>query len=300
MHSVTLVAALAMLQLSPALSPDALVDDVRKLTVARDNDERFEALTEMLRARNVAFTVEPFTLDKPVGSDPRTRGRNVVVSLGEGAELIVVGAHYDAIRISDGSLGPGAVDNGAASVMLVRLAEALRGERLAARVRIVWFDMEEYGPVGSARYVEAHAADRIRAMINFDIDGYGDTLMFAPPPGGNDARLRQAFVQTCGAVEIDCVRFAVLPRGDDRSFGKAGIPTLSIALLPALEAHQMWLMLSAGANSGLAPGTVPPIYRTIHTADDVVAKVDGASIARLHRFAVALVRHLSAPAAQAR
>ena len=297
MHTFTLAAALTLAQSAPALSPASLVDDVRKLTVARDNDERFEALTEMLRARNLAFTVEPFTLEKPVGNEPRTRGRNIVVSLGEGAEEILVGAHYDAVHLPGGSQGPGAVDNGASCVMLVRLAETLRAERLSMRVRIVWFDIEEYGLVGSAHYVDAHTADRIVAMLNFDINGYGDTVLFGPPAGvpeSGDARLRRAFMQTCGNEEIDCLRFARMPPGDDRSFGKAGIATLSIALLPAAEAHQVWLLLNAGANSGLAPGTAPAIFRTIHTADDVVAKVDGASIARVHGFAAALVRHLSA------
>jgi hypothetical protein len=62
----------------------------------------FDALTALLKAHNLPFTVETFTLDKPPAAgpnaapDPRTRGRNVVVTLGEGPETIVVGAHYDA------------------------------------------------------------------------------------------------------------------------------------------------------------------------------------------------------------
>jgi len=44
-----------------ASAPDALVEDVRALTVAQDNDQRFDALTSILRARNIPFTVEPFT-----------------------------------------------------------------------------------------------------------------------------------------------------------------------------------------------------------------------------------------------
>jgi hypothetical protein len=293
MPAFALVTMLALLQSVTATPPGTLVAEVGTLAASSDNDGRFEALTSLLRAHNLAFTVEPFTIEKAVGAEPRTHGRNIVVSLGEGAEEIVVGAHYDAIRIPDGSLSHGAVDNGAACVMLLHLAETLRADPLRVRVKIVWFDMEELGMLGSARYVEAHATDPIRAMVNFDIDGYGDTVLFAPPPGGENAPLRRAFLDTCAAEEIDCVRFPRLPYGDDRSFGNASRPTLSVGLLPPTEMHQMWLLMNAGVSGGLVPGTLPTIFRTIHTAEDVLAKVDGASIARVQRLAVALVRRLS-------
>jgi hypothetical protein len=254
-RALALMAIMMFFQAPPVVTPESLVDDVRTLTRAKDNDERFDVLSALLRARHLEFTVEPFTLEKPIGADPRTRGRNVVVSVGTGASEIVLGAHYDAIRLPDGSQGAGAVDNASSAVMLVHLAEALHAAPPSARVRLVWFDMEEYGPVGSARYAEAHASDRIAAMLNFDINGYGDTLVFAAPQGGEDERLRRAFTQTCVDEAIDCVRFARLPRGDDRSFGLAKVPTLSIGMVSAVEAHQLWLLLQAGAASGLAEGT---------------------------------------------
>jgi Peptidase family M28 len=65
--------------------------------------------------RRSPFEVETFTLDKQIGSEPRSQGRNLVVSLGAGHEHIVIGAHYDAVRLSDGSLSHGAVDNAASS-----------------------------------------------------------------------------------------------------------------------------------------------------------------------------------------
>jgi hypothetical protein len=294
MHCLTMAAALLLLQAPAGPSPDPLVEEVGRLTVARNNDDRFEAVTAMLRAHNLPFTVEPFTIEKPVGKEPRARGRNIVVSLGEGPEEILVGAHYDAVRLADGSLSGGAVDNGGSSVMLVHLAETLRTGRLPVRVRFVWFDMEELGLLGSARYVEAHSSDRILAMLNFDINAYGDTVLFGPPVGGDNARLGRVMLQTCAEEEIDCVRFNRMPPGDDRSFGKAGIPTLSIAMLPAVEVHQLWLMLQAGESSGLAAGTKPAVLRTIHTSDDVLAKLDGATIARAQRLVAALVRQLSA------
>ena len=305
---VTWLVAVILLTGSPAPAQDPLVADVQALAAAQSNDERFTALTAMLRARGVAFTVEPFTIDKQVGSEPRTAGRNVVTvfgdGVGQGADEVVLGAHYDAARLADGSLSKGAVDNAASAVMLAGVAEALRsgepqrsGEVLPAgrvqpRVRIVWFDMEEIGLAGSARYLQAHKTDRIRAMLNFDINAYGDTVVFGAPSGGDDPRLRRLMTETCAELGNDCLRFAAMPPGDDRTFGAAGIATLSIAHLPALEAHQLWLMLHAGASSGLAPGVAPPIFRTIHTADDVPSKVDGTTIVRAQRLALALLQKL--------
>ena len=278
-------------------SPDALVAEVRTLSAATDNDARFDALTALLKSHLLPFTVESFTVEKPPASepkatpDPRTRGRNVVVTLGAGSESIVVGAHYDAKWMPE-KLSQGAVDNGASSVMLVRAAAALKGQPLGARVTFVWFDMEESGLIGSAKYAEAHAGDRIKAMLNYDINGYGDTVIFGPPQGGADPRLGRLMLETCASEGIDCLRFAAMPPGDDRSFGARAIPTLSIAILPATEAHQLWLMLHA-RTTGLEKGFAPPIFGTIHTPGDTPEKLDGTGMATAGRLAQALIRRVS-------
>jgi Zn-dependent M28 family amino/carboxypeptidase len=174
--------------------------------------------------------------------------------------------------------------------MLIRLAEALRAEPLPLRVRFVWFDMEELGLVGSARYVAEHASDRLAAMLNFDINAYGDTIVFGPSQTKENAALRRTFVQTCATEDVPCVGFPRMPPGDDRSFVKAGIPTISVGIVRALEVHQLWLLMNGVGNSGLAVGFVPAIAKTLHTADDTVDKLNEETMARMQRFALALVR----------
>jgi acetylornithine deacetylase/succinyl-diaminopimelate desuccinylase-like protein len=90
-----------------AQSPSTLVDDAGRLAAATSNEGRFDALTALLKARGLTLTVEPFTLEKAVGREPRTEGRNIVVTIGDGAETILIGAHYDAARIPDGTLSRG-------------------------------------------------------------------------------------------------------------------------------------------------------------------------------------------------
>jgi Zn-dependent M28 family amino/carboxypeptidase len=273
--------------------PATLSDDVAALAASTTNEARFDALTAQLRARNLAFTVEPFTIEKPLRGEPRTAGRNIVLTFGTGAEEVIVGAHYDAVRLPDGSLGKGAVDNAASSVILVRLADAIKAESLAVRVRIVWFDMEELGLLGSAEYVKAHASDRITAMLNFDINAYGTTILFGPSERTDNAGLRRAFVQTCAVEDAACIGLPQMPPGDDRSFIRAGIPAISIGMVGAIEAHQVWLMLNAGKEAGLAEGTVPSIMRTIHTAADTPDKADETRMAAMLRFALTLVRSVT-------
>jgi hypothetical protein len=238
-------ALLTLLQVTDPGSVDSLVEDVKRVASAESNEARFESLTALLRSRNLTFSVEPFTIEKPLGREPRTEGRNVVVTVGDGLEHIVVGAHYDAARLPDGTLSRGAVDNAASTVMLVRLAEMLRTERLPVRVKVVWFDMEELGLIGSARFVTTHPADRILAMLNFDVNAYGDTVLYGPSTRGDNRDLRRALVHTCGAEGRDCVGFPQMPPSDDQSFVGAKVPTLSLAVLPAVEVHQLWLFMNA-------------------------------------------------------
>lgn len=297
MTHIAIVALVTLLQAAPAATPPAadLLDDVRTVAASENPDARFSAITRLLEARGLPFTVEPFTIEKPIGREPRTEGRNVVVTLGQGPADLVIGAHYDAVRLADGSLGRGAVDNAASSVLLVRLTEMLRAESLPLRVRVVWFDMEELGLLGSAQYVKQHASDRIAAMLNFDINAYGDTILFGPSGRADNAALRRTVVETCAAEDIACLAFAQMPPGDDRSFARASVPTVSLAILPGVEAHQLWLLMNAGPNAGLAPGTTPAIMQTIHTAGDTIEKVNGESIGRMLRFAHALVRRVGRP-----
>ena len=274
---------------APALQPAALVDDVRKLEAANSNEDRFDALTALLRARKIAFEVQPFTIDKAIGKEPRTAGRNVIASFGDGPDEIVVGAHYDATRLADGSLSLGAVDNAASSIILIRLAESLVGEKLPVRVKVIWFDMEELGLIGSREYLKQRGQSRTVAMLNFDINAYGDTILFGPSEREDNAALRRSLLKVCAEQDIGCLRFAQMPPGDDRSFVAAGVPTLSIGMLPAVEAHQLWLMMNGGPDAGLAQGTAPEIMRTIHTPADTSSKVNGEAMDRGVRFVRALV-----------
>jgi peptidase M28-like protein len=255
------------------------------------NEARFDALTAMLKSRGIPFEVEPFTIE-PRKMEPRTQGRNVVVTLPGDEPEIVIGAHYDAVRLQDGTISKGIVDNAASVVVLVRLAETLVKARPKNQLRIVFFDMEELGLLGSERYALGQRERKTRAMVNLDVNAFGDTLIFGPRSASNSA-VFQAMRQTCFELGRACVEFPRMPPSDDLSFQKLGVPTLSMAMVPELQAHQLWLLMNGGKESGLQASFAPQVLRTIHTTSDNSSLVDPRAMAQVYRAVLNLVGRLS-------
>ena len=91
-------------------------------------------------------------------------------------EQVVTGAHYDSHDIA-----PGALDNGAGTVIALEAARALaavarsRGVGFSRTLRFCFFAAEEIGLLGSWGYVRAHAAELegLRFMLNLDTSGRG-------------------------------------------------------------------------------------------------------------------------------
>jgi Zn-dependent M28 family amino/carboxypeptidase len=265
------------------------VADVARME--RDSNEgRFDALTGMLKERGLAFQVEPFTIE-PHKREPRTQGRNIVVTIPGRTPEMIVGAHYDAVRLADGTLSKGAVDNAASSVILVRVAETLSKARAKTQIRIVFFDMEELGLLGSAEFVRAHRDRRVRMMLNLDVNGFGDTVIFGPRIAANDAPF-EALRRSCMEIASRCVEYPTMPPSDDISFTKAGIPAISIATVTELQAHQLWLLMNGAKASGLQTGFTPEILRTIHTVADTSALIDREAMVRAYRVVLGLIRAL--------
>jgi Zn-dependent M28 family amino/carboxypeptidase len=255
------------------------------------NEARFDVLTGLLTSRGIAFAVEPFTIATPRKSDPRTQGRNVVVTISGREPEIVVGAHYDAVRMQDGTMSKGAVDNAASVLILMRLADTLTRTKPNNRVRIVFFDMEELGLLGSEAYVKSHGDRPTLAMVNLDVNAFGDTLIFGPRTASNASAV-EAMRQTCFEMARPCLELPRMPPSDDLSFQKAGIPTLSLASVPELEAHQLWLAMNGGKESGLQSGFRPQVLRTIHSTNDTASLADPRAMAQGYRAVSTLLARL--------
>ena len=118
------------------------------------NEARTQVVVEQVRAAGFEPVVETFA-----GGNRQTgemEGRNVVFTLGEGEREILLTAHYDAVRLRDGSMSQGVVDNAASVVGVIEAAKRLRDADLDHRVRVILFDQEELGLIGARKWIEAH------------------------------------------------------------------------------------------------------------------------------------------------
>lgn len=281
----SLAFSLLLLAGSAAVPPDPLRDLAR---LQKDtNEERREALRAVLTERGIPFEIQDFDGDSGKGS-------NLLVTLGSGRREIVVGAHYDAFKLKDGRLSRGMVDNGAGVMALAGLAQALRGRPLRHRVQIAFFDREETGLVGSKSYIAVRQPGEIAAAVNVDIVGYGNVFAFGGGKAEDNAPVYRALQRVCAARRLSCLEFPTSPPGDDRSFRAAGIPNVSLGMLPEVEAHQLWLLLNGGKDSGLREGFLPSVLQVIHTAEDTLDRVEPGAIERTSRFLLDLVLELDA------
>jgi len=175
------------------------------------------------------------------------------------------------------------VDHAAGVAVLVHLATALKSQPARHPVRFVFFDLEEEDLIGSRYFVSSLQKDSVAAMINLDTLQGGDTLFYGPAAGVEHEQLNRTMRAVCAAADFACVESAAFPDSDDVSFRRGGVPSISLAVLPGNDAHQLWLMLNGGKHAGLEQGLVPEVLQTIHTPADQLRS----SIRRRSRLPIA-------------
>ena len=109
-------------------------------------------------------TAVPNVLAWQPGSDPELRN-----------EYVVIGAHLDHLGLQNGSMFPGADDNGSGSTALLNIARAISANPIKPKrsILFMWFAAEEIGLVGSAYYVDHPLLplDKMVCMLNVDMVG---------------------------------------------------------------------------------------------------------------------------------
>jgi aminopeptidase YwaD len=161
---------------------DRIVDMLRALPTKRcvESDEEHAdglaatevLLVERLKAIGVSPTLEPLSWTPPTpaaGEPPSVRPRewnNVVAEFPGTAvatrDVLVIGAHFDALPNV-----PGADDNGSGVAALMELARVYHSMRAAGwthtkTIRLVFFNLEEVGLVGSKHHLTQWRAEKER------------------------------------------------------------------------------------------------------------------------------------------
>ena len=106
--------------------------------------------------------------------------RNIIAESpgGDPNHVVVIGAHLDSVP-----RGGGIQDNGSGSAAILEIAETLSARGILPRnkLRFIWFSAEEFGLIGSSRYVAGlpqSERDKIDAMLNFDMIGSPNYVRF--------------------------------------------------------------------------------------------------------------------------
>lgn len=297
----TLAAAAALFAVSTPVAAQDL--DLRAQVAAfvqPTNEARTQVVVDQLRAAGFDPAIETFT-----GGNRQTgemEGRNVVVTIGEGAREILLVAHYDAVKLRDGSMSQGVVDNAASVVGVIEAAKILRTRSLNHRIRIILFDQEELGLIGARKWIEAHGLANVAAVVNSDVAAYGDTMMYGLNNGAQSAGVVRAVREVCAERAMHCVGFPNYPPSDDRAFSGQGlgpqatpgpvVPTVSLGFQDHVGAHQMWLAFNGGETNGLAEGFVPQVFRLIHSSEDTMEHVDPMTVKAAGETYAAVVERL--------
>lgn len=133
---------------------------------------------------------------------------------------ILIGAHYDAVPGT-----PGADDNATGVAVLLELARMFATQPTRYPIRLVAFDMEEYGLLGSTDYANKLQQEQqsLRLMISLEMLGYCDSKPGSqtyPPPLQHIYPDRGDFIGLIGnwrtLRDLICI---------SRSIRKVGVPS---------------------------------------------------------------------------
>ena len=147
--------------------------------VARERDPYFASWGHMYVRRYIHKQLEQWgtvEIDRfgPQADPYQNLILNLPAEIGESNRQpppILIGAHYDAVPGS-----PGADDNASGVAVLLELARLLTAEPASSPLRLIAFDMEEFGLQGSHHYAAElkQQGHPLRLMFSLEMLGYCD------------------------------------------------------------------------------------------------------------------------------
>lgn len=246
-------------------------------------DERRSALIATLQSMNAPF-VQVYERNGSYAPE------NISVPFFEpGAPHYVIGAHYDNVAGSTG-----ANDNAAGVCVLLALVNYALHHPLDVPFDCVFFDLEERGMIGSQAYLERCGRGSVLGMINLDVCGVGDVVLAAPGPHTPGTALMDVLqaVEQGGQHPFQMVER--IPPGDDLTFERAGLPSVTVCALPCGEIETLVDMARCIYQRN-PPGVLPPIVETMHNGPrDSAAVIEARAMQQVLECIIAIIEGLHA------
>ncbi|WP_299346907.1 M28 family metallopeptidase [uncultured Pseudoxanthomonas sp.] len=244
---------------------DRWLQQVEAVSARSDTAARGDAIGQRLTALGIEWKREAFEQDGQ-------SGQNLVADLGGPgkAPLLLIGAHYDKVDV-----GHGATDNASGVAAVLELAQALKAKPLAHhRVRVVFWDLEEKGLLGSRAWVATPGREKPALYVNFDVFGWGDTLwMMQPASDSGDSLLVAALRASSKHEKLGFQPGDKYPPTDHLAFLKAGWPAVSFSLVGGDEIDPILAVFGGGK-----PAQMPKVMQVIHSARDTAAELDSGRV----------------------
>jgi aminopeptidase YwaD len=265
--------------------------DLAELLAWRANRERAQLTEAVLRAAGLPVRRTPYRTVEGAGV-------NLFVDLGAGPRTLLLAAHHDAVPGS-----PGANDNAAAVGILRALGLRLLGAPPARlRVRLGFFGGEERAMLGSRAYARRTDLRDLVGIVSLELCGIGDSLaLWDVTPALETTPLVRAFIQTVEALGYrrDETYHLAAPvpffGSDHRPFADRGVPGVGLTAVPQAAMEPLRAFIYGGVRGILvSPARRPPPFTTYHTADDLPATLEPATLVTVEEALERLVRTLDA------
>lgn len=134
----------------------------------RENSDHTACKDWIIRTLREAGYEDQIRIDRHQANSFELANIELTIPGNNPSRQIIAGAHYD---------GSGVGDNASGAGLLLAAAKALKDTQPDLTVKIVFFDAEEAGYLGSAMYAEAMSEEEITStalMINLDALAFGD------------------------------------------------------------------------------------------------------------------------------
>ncbi len=257
-----------------------------------DRETARQYLEQILRDRGWQVRREPFTI--PLDDGQELNGVNLIAEKpGTDPTLppLLIGAHYDTVN----DRSPGADDNASGAIGLLEIAELLSGgsdpsnpeavPTFPRTLRLVWFDLEEFGLLGSFYHV-AQLDRELYGAIVLEMIGYAcDAPGCQRVPSGLAITLpdRGDFLGVVGSAETPelLAPFLAVGEASDVDRDRAGHPRVITLAVPTLMAISPNLLRSdhvpfwvQGIGALMVTDTANFRNPNYHRASDTVGTID--------------------------
>lgn len=268
-----------------------------------------QLLADKLRALGYEVALDPIDF---IGGGGRREGEepwnNLVVQIKGRTlpnEVLIFAAHFDAMPNC-----PGAEDNGSGTAALLEMARLLKDRPMHRTVRLIFFNLEENGLVGSRAYVERNkerwdaGEERVLGMVSLDMIGYytdePESQKSPIPPRGNFQPPTVGNFLGLGGILAHRWWSTALLRAMNESEPK--LPTYALDFLPIAPPDLLRSdhapFLAAGQPAVILSTTAEMRYAHYHRPTDTIDRIEPERYTLAVRALVGAAWRLAGPADQ--